>query len=297
MARSSFQNLLEYLGASLAITWVDLVPIRVSLAIARGFGSLAFALLAKRRKLAIANILLAGITQDPSEARSIARASFQHFSMLAVESLASSKLLTPDSFSRYVELEVDPETLALMKDSSQGILFVTGHLGNWEMTGTALSILKPLVAVARKMENPLFSRLMQRRNPRRSMEIVEKHAADRFSLLRALRAGKGLALLVDQHAASNGIWVPFFGTPASTVTSPARLHLATKCPIVLGYGKRVGPMKLHFTMLKPVRYEPSGDKEADVDRITTDLNRQLESFIRDCPEQYLWSHRRWRKHP
>lgn len=295
MGRSAFQNVIEYLGASLAVTWVDHVPIGVSLAGARAMGSLAFALLGRRRKLSIENVLRAGITADRAEARRIAKESFRHFSMLAVESLAATKLLTPESFDRYVELDIPEATKALMDDPSQGILFVGAHLGNWEMTGSGLSLLKPLVAVARKMDNPLFSGLLQRRNPRRAMEIVEKHSQDRLSLLRALRSGKGLALLVDQHATSNGIQVPFFGIPASTVTSPARLHLATKCPIVVGYGLRVGKMKMRLTLSDPIRYASSGDRDADIKRITTDLNTRLEACIRECPEQYLWSHRRWRQ--
>ena len=294
MSRGAFQNVVEYLGASLAVTWVDHVPLGLSLAAARGTGSLAYALLRNRRRLAIRNVLRAGITTDEAQARRIAKESFRHFSMLAVESLAATKELTPETFDRHVEMDFPAESLALMDDPKQGILFVTAHLGNWEMTGSALSLRKPLVAVARRMDNPLFTGLMRRRNPRRAMEIVEKHAQDRLSLLRALRSGRGLALIVDQHAASNGIVVPFFGIPASTVTSPARLHLATRCPIIVGYGRRLGPLRIRIQGSAPLRYEPTGNKEADVERITRDLNDRLETLIRECPEQYLWSHRRWR---
>ena len=292
--RNAVQNVVEYLFASVAVTLADAVPLRVSMAAARGLGSLAFQLLFRRRRLSIDNVLRAGITSDRREAERIALESFRHFSMLAVESLAASRLLTPETLDTYIELETTPETRALMADPTKGILFVTPHLGNWEITGSALSLMKPLVAVARNMDNPLFRGLMRRRNPRRAMEIVEKHASDRMSLLRALKSGKGLALLVDQHAASNGVMVPFFGIPASTVTSPARLHLATRCPIVYGYGYRISPMHHRIKASAPVCYEPSGDREADILRITADLNRKLEDCIRECPEQYLWSHRRWR---
>ncbi len=294
MARNPVRNVLEYLGASVALTLVDAVPLRVSLAGSRAVGGLAYRLLRRRARLAVSNVLRAGIAHDEAEAKRIARASFRHFAMLAVESLAASRLLTPETLDQYVEMDMPPETRALMEDPSQGILFVTGHIGNWEVTGSAISLVKPLVAVARRMDNPLFRGLMRRRNPRRAMEIVEKHATDRLSLLRALREGKGLALLVDQHAASNGVRVPFFGIPASTVTSPARLHLATRCPIVCGYGCRVAPMRHRIHYSAPIVYSPTGDRDADVQRITADLNRRLEDFIRACPEQYLWSHRRWR---
>lgn len=292
--RNALQNVTEYLLASIAVTLADAVPIGLSMAAARRIGDLAYLALWRRRRLAVANILAAGVADDPREARRIARASFRHFAMIAVESLAASRLLTPETIDRYVEMDMPPETRALLDNPAQGVLFVTAHLGNWELTGTAISFVKPLVAVARRMDNPLFRGLMRRRNPRRAMEIVEKHATDRMSLLRALRAGKGLALLVDQHAASNGVRVPFFGRPASTVTSPARLHLATRCPIVYGYGFRLAPMHHRIRYSAPLSYEPTGDRDADVLRITADLNRRLEDCIRQCPEQYLWSHRRWR---
>ena len=294
MGRSVFQNVVEYVGASIALTWVDHAPLGLSLAGARILGDLAYASLGRRRRLSIDNILRAGITADRREARRIARASFRHFSLLMVESLAATRELTPETFDRHVETSPPEATRALLDDPSQGVIFVTPHLGSWEVTGSALSLMKPLVAVARRMDNPLFTGLMRRRNPRRAMEIVEKHSPDRMSLLRALRSGKGLALLVDQHAASNGIVVPFFGIPASTVTSPARLHLATKCPIVCGYGRRVGPLRIRITFSEPIRYTPTADRDADVRRITADLNVRLEAYIRECPEQYLWSHRRWR---
>ena len=295
MGRSTFQNVVEYIGASIALTWVDHAPLGLSLAGARAMGDLAYALLGRRRRLSIDNILRAGITANRKEARRIARTSFRHFSMLMVESLAASKVLTPETFDRHVETELPETTRALLDDSTQGVIFVTPHLGSWEVTGSALSLMKPLVAVARRMDNPLFTGLMRRRNPRRAMEIVEKHSQDRMSLLRALRSGKGLALLIDQHAASNGIMVPFFGIPASTVTSPARLHLATKCPIVCGYGRRIGPLRIRIAFSEPIRYTASADRDADVRRITADLNARLEDLIRECPEQYLWSHRRWRE--
>ena len=293
--RNALQNVVEYVFASIAVTLVDIVPLRLSMAAARRLGDFAYLALFRRRRLAVSNVLRARITDDPREARRIARESFRHFSMLAVESLAATRLLTPDTLDEYIEMDMPPETRALMDDPSQGILFVTAHLGNWEITGSAISLVKPLVAVARKMDNPLFRGLMRRRNPRRAMEIVEKHATDRMSLLRALRSGKGLALLVDQHAASNGVQVPFFGIPASTVTSPARLHLATRCPIVYGYGFRLSPMHHRIHYSAPLRYEATGDRDADILRITADLNRRLEDCIREHPEQYLWSHRRWRQ--
>ena len=168
------------------------------------------------------------------------------------------------------------------------------HPRGWEVSGHVISFLKPLVAVARDLDNPYAQRFMLKRNPRRRIEIVAKHSKDRLALLRPLRAGKLLGLICDQHAASHGVVAPFFGHPASTVASPARLALATGTPVVCGFCVRTGPMKFRMVGYDPIWPKPTGDREADVLAVTTEINRQIETAVRRCPEQYLWSHRRWR---
>lgn len=286
---------LEYVPLRLAVGLVDLLPVRTALAFARGFGRATWVLLRRRRRTATQNVLLAGLAADPAEAERIARASFESFAMLSVESLKASRLVTPDTVDRYVSFEVPPETRELFEKPGQPVILASAHLGNWELSGHVISFTKPLVAVARTLDNPFAQRFMERRNPRRRIEIVAKHSKDRLALLRPLRSGKLLGLICDQHAASNGVVVPFFGHPASTVASPARLHLATGAPIVFGVCFRTGPMKFLMAASEPIRVAPTGDREADIRAITLAINEVAERFIRRFPEQYLWAHRRWRR--
>ena len=97
-----------------------------------------------------------------------------------------------------------------------------------------------------------------------------------------------------QHAASHGVMAPFFGHPASTVASPARLALATGTPVICGFCLRTGPMKFRMEAAEPIWPRPTGDREADVLALTEEINRRIEDVVRRYPEQYLWSHRRWR---
>ena len=278
----------------IAVAFIDALPSETALAWGRKLGRISWTCLLSRRKTAISNILFSGITSDVSEAERIAKASFESFGMLTVESLIASRVITPDNLADHVEMIMPPETEKLLADPKAGGIFVTAHLGNWEVGGHIISLWKKLVAVARSMNNPYAQAFMIRRNPRRNMDIVVKHSPDRMSLLRPLKTGQMLALLSDQHASSHGIMADFFGHPAKTVTSPARLHLATRCPIVCGFSVRTGPMKFKLVGSEPLFYERTGDSEADILRITTDLNKRLEAFIREYPEQYLWAHRRWR---
>lgn len=295
MAASKAVAFLEYVPLRLAVGLVDLLPVRVALALARGVGALAWVFLPGRRRTAIANVELAGVAKDAADARRIARASFGSFATLAVESLKASKLITPDTAERYAEFVAPPETFALFRDPKQPIILGSAHVGNWELSGHMASFFKPLVAVARNLDNPYAQRFMKKRNPRRRIEIVAKHSKDRMALLRPLRTGKLLGLICDQHAASHGVMVPFFGHPASTVTSPARLALATGVPVVCGFCVRTGPMKFRMEGTAPIWPKPTGDRDADVVALTTEINRRIEDVVRRYPEQYLWSHRRWRK--
>ncbi len=297
MARSDLLNLAEYVLARMAVGAVDAIPPRISLALARCFGTLGFLVLPGRRRIAVDNLLRTGVATHRAEAVRIARASFQHFARLTVEALVASRRITPENLGEHAEIELPEATARLLDDPNQGILMVTGHLGNWEVVGHIISFRKPLVAVARRMDNPLVNRFMERRNSRRNIEIIAKHAEDRHSLLRALRNGRSLGLIMDQHAASHGVDIPFFGLPARTVTSPARLHLATRCPIICGYGVRIAPLKYKLMYSEPLSFDLCGNREEDVRTILTELNRRLEVFIRRYPEQYLWSHRRWRDAP
>ena len=155
------------------------------------------------------------------------KASFESFGMVGVESLAAMRLVTPDTLERHVEMSIPSATAAVLDDPAQGVILVTGHLGNWELSGHIIAFRKKLVAVARSMNNPRVQRYLLHRNPRMNIEIVAKHAKDSLSLLRPLRAGRMLGIIADQHAASHGVKATFFGHPAMTVASPARLHLAT----------------------------------------------------------------------
>jgi len=294
MARTKALDLFEYIPLRVAVGIVDLLPIDVALSCGRGLAKMSWFLLGRRRRTAIENVLFSGVTTDIREAERIAKASFESFGMVTVESLAAKKLLTPDTLKDHIDISMPPETERLLADPEIGGIFVSAHLGNWEVSGHVISFWKGLVAVARTMNNPYSQAFMLRRNPRMHMEIIAKHSADRMSLIRPLKAGRMLGLVADQHAASHGVTADFFGHPAKTVTSPARLHLATRCPIVCGYCVRTGPMKFKMRASEPLMYEKTADHDSDILRITSDLNKRLEAFIRMYPEQYLWAHRRWR---
>lgn len=290
----ALRHICEYVGLWFALLIVDHLSVRSADALGRRLGTLAFAVARKRRRIAIDNILRAGMADDPHQAQVLARRSFQHFARLVIESLKSDRVFTEATWQQQVELNAHPDALALLQDETQGIILVSGHLGNWEIAAQLISFLKPVVGITRSMNNPYVDRLMKRRKPRNRFRLTPKHDADSGRFLRALKNGEVLALLVDQHARQHAMQIDFFGTPAATHTSPALLHLITRVPLCFGYCVRTGPMTFRFVAGPPINRKPTGNRQEDVRALLEQLTAELEKAVRAYPEQYLWAHRRWR---
>jgi KDO2-lipid IV(A) lauroyltransferase len=289
---------LEYIGLRFGLLIIDFLPFNVTARIAGGLAALWYRLDGRRRRIALENIARSGIAADPRDAARIARGSFRHLLLVVLESLGTSRFFDEANWRERVAVEIPEDTRALIESPEQGIILVSGHLGNWEVAAQLVSYLKPVTGITRAMNNPLAERLFRERKPRNRFTLTPKHDAKSGRLFEVLKKGDVLALLVDQHARQRGMRIDFFGVPASTHTSHALLHLVTRTPLVFGYCVRVppGPMTFKLVAGPPLRHTPTGDREADIRAILDALGRQLEDAIRAYPEQYLWVHRRWRDH-
>ena len=173
-------------------------------------------------------------------------------------------------------------------------MFVTGHLGNWELGGSYVAARGvPLEAVARRMENPLFDQYLTETRRRIGMTVI--HDADAVRRVpRALREQHSVAFLIDQGAVGlASTWVPFFGRYAKTPRGPAVFALRLRAPLLFACALRRpnGRFVLHF---EEVPVEQTGTLDADVDRIVASYTSTLERWVRRAPEQYFWHHRRWK---
>ncbi len=278
-----------------ALALFDALPPTASARLAAALGSLAYAADTRRRNTACENIRRSGIASDEPDVRRIAKASFRHFAGVIADSLKSDQLLAGGGWRNHVRMEIAPECMSILENPAQGVILASGHLGNWEIAAQFLSTIKPVVGITRRMNNPYADDLMQKRKPRHRFRLTPKHDTDTGRFLAALKEGEALALLVDQHAPlRQGMMVDFFGTPASTHTSPALLHLITKTPLCFGYCVKTGPDAFLFKAPPPIETTRTGKRETDVRAILEALTRALEAAIRQYPEQYLWAHRRWR---
>ena len=282
---------LEFAGVWFAVALIRRLSPTGCRRLASVLGSLGFVALNRRRDIACENIRLAGITQNETEVRRIARASMIHFLQVALTSLQTAG--GAKGQCRIIE-EIDPAARTALADPTQGVLLCSGHLGNWEAGLQAVAQQFPLLGIARRMNNPLVESFLQWRQ-NENIEITPKHDQDASRLLRALSEGRNLGLLFDQHAAGNrGIMVPFFGVPASTYASPAMLHLTTKAPICFCTCIQTDAQTYRLRIDAPFIYPRTGNRKQDTSAILLALNKKLEAAIREAPAQYLWGHRRWR---
>jgi KDO2-lipid IV(A) lauroyltransferase len=226
----------------------------------------------------------------------IARGAYANLGRVAAE----AAVLPLYGRERVLDLFDDAENWDVVERAragGSGILFVTGHLGNWELAGAYVAARGiPVDAIARHMANPLFDAYLTRTRERIGMRIVHDERAV-AQVPRAIRAGRGVAMLTDQETRGlASTWVPFFGRPAKTPRGPAVFALRLGAPLIFGCALRqpTGRYRMSF---EEVPIERTGDLEADVDRIVASYTAALERWVRRAPDQYFWHHRHWKYPP
>src|SRR3954465_12807448 len=174
----------------------------------------------------------------------------------------------------------------------------TAPFGNWEEAGHLFGALGfPPNSVARTLDNPHLDRFLRSFRERTGQKLIPKDGGyDRMLEVRG--SGRVLSFLADQDAGQNGMYVDFFGRPASTHKAIALLALEHRAPVVVGYARRGGPGFRYGVgcseLIEPDEFKgPPDDARLLTQRFTT----ALESAIRRDPDQYLWLHRRWKHQP
>ena len=254
--------------------------------------ALVWPLFVKRRRISVENILKCRVAADEAEARRIARKSFCHFAGHVCEALFAPKVITKENWREHFDFsEADPEAWDLLLEHlDTPILLVSGHHGCWEAATHVIPHRRPMIAIARVMDNPLLRRWMSKHNFRGAVTIISKNNGLNSAILEKWRREKSaLTILSDQHT-YGGAMLRFFGRPARTVTSAARLAIRFGVPVVVGSFVRIGPYMYRAVGGKPLVF----GNDADRDAATQQINDRLEEAIRKYPEQYLWMHRRWR---
>jgi len=296
MPRPTFRHRIEYLAYRLAVGLLRRMPEGLALRLGEALGWMAGILLRIRWRTVLDHLRHAFPDRDRRWRRRVARRSFRHLGREAVATFRLGRM-GPGQIRERTTVE-GFEALEEALDRGKGAIVVTGHFGNWEIGGASLAVRGiPLDVVAQRQRNPLFDQDLNRTRNRLHMRVIERKKAPR-EVLRSLREGRCVAIVGDQNLRRGGVFVDFFGRPASTARGAAIFALRTGAPLFLGLARREpGSSQRYRVALEEVVFVPSGDGDEDVRRLTEAHTRHLEEAVRSRPEQYFWQHRRWKTRP
>ncbi len=275
---------------------VGRLPLPVAAWVGRRVGDVAYALFWSRRRLALANLDRVFPERSPAERRRIYRNSCQHLGLVFVE--LCSLLARP--LPRFLErITIDGlEHVKAVMTSHGRALALSAHLGNWEILSAAHR-LSPyqLAVVVRPLDSPALNALADAVRNKTGVELIDKRRALR-PVLSALGQGRIVGILLDQNASRReGVFVPFFGRPASTSRSIAVLAVRTGTPVLPIFARREPDGRHRVVVLPQLEPLPTNDVEAAVVELTARCTAAIEAAIRETPEQWLWMHNRWRTQP
>jgi KDO2-lipid IV(A) lauroyltransferase len=272
------------------------LPERAAHRLASGVADRLFARGGRRRGAALANLALAYPELSPEGRLEIARASWLHTAWAMLDAVRARRFSDGELRRRvrFEHLERIEKALA----RGRGALILTLHFGSIELALLAAPLWGvPLTVIARPFANPWIQRDLARQRSRTGTRLLD-HDRAMARALRSLREGRCVALLNDQYARRRGgVLAPLFGARCFTAPGVALLALRSGAPVLPFYTVREGPERHRGVVLPELELERSGDLRRDVARATARANQALEEIIRLHPEQWLWSHRRFRRSP
>jgi KDO2-lipid IV(A) lauroyltransferase len=289
---------LLYGALARAATWVLM---RLPFPWLRGFCRLVVGRVARRlhgRAAEERMITAFGSALAPTQRLALLDAMFKNLADVPAEALAAARRGAGFVRSRFPDGPGIAKLRAIQQGRAGGTITLSGHIGNWEMVSYYLRIAgaRPLNVVAKRLPNPRLNQLVE--------ELRAVFGTPTFygdsgvtGLARVLARGETIGIVPDQDVEEiGGTFVDFLGRPAYTPIGPARLALATNSPIVVLFGKRVGD-RFELLVNDPIEPDRRAPRDAEIVRITRAWSDQVEAFIKQHPEQWMWLHDRWQTTP
>ncbi len=300
--RKKLIHIIEYIGFCAAVAAARILPVKILHAVCRAIGKLYYKT-SYRREIALQNIRHAfGDRLSEAEIERLALASFHSLMLTAAEMMSSPFRFkggrVRDTRYRTDHVEELFRKAKKVHDESGGCIFVTPHLGNWELLPYVSALIGiPLAIVMRPLNNPYLDRTIFSGRIASGQTLVPKRKA-MFTLERMLRKGKSIGMLPDQST-GRGLRMKFFGRTATVTPIPAIMAVTYQRPVVVVAACRTpDPYYFEGFVSDPIYPQPDcsapGAEQADIVRITRQINASMEEIIRKYPEQYLWMHNRWK---
>jgi Kdo2-lipid IVA lauroyltransferase/acyltransferase len=289
--KSAFQVEVEYLLARFVIATLEWTPLPIANRLGHLYARVLDLAIPRLRRVAMRNLEMAYPGKTPGERRHIADGVYRSIGRILV-SFARFPSIDEDNVRDWIRYE-GYEHFEEARQRGKGVLFATAHLGNWELSAFSHSLMaRPMHVVVRPLDNPRIDALVERYRALSGNHIIEKKDAAR-GILRALKSSQAVGILIDQNTTlDQGVFVDFFGKKACAGTAFVKLAHHSGAAVVPGFALWNDDEQRYV-----LRFYPEIPMTGDVDGDTQAVHAQLESVIREYPDQWLWIHRRWKTRP
>jgi len=269
------------------------IPRKVWLKFCGVLGSLAYYVVKDARNLTLRHLQLAFPEKSASAIKTLAKGTFKMLGKNSGELLRSTQIETLEDLEKIL-ITTGMENYAEAHARGKGVIFLTCHLGAFDLqvTNMAMRGLNPNIIGTPLKDKRLNDLLWQYRNMHGAIAI--ERGRETFRMIKILKSGGSVALLIDQDTKVKTRFVDFFGMPASTPVGATIFALKTGAAVVPCYIYLGGDGMQHMQILPEVPMKITGDDEVDMVYNTQVLTTFIENVIRQHPEQWVWMHERWR---
>ncbi len=289
---------LVYLLVRGIVAFAQSLSMAQAYAVARFLGWVMYSVDKRHRVVGLENLRMAyGDQMTEAQRDQTVRGVYRHFCMMLMEIFHTPRRISLENYRKYIKL-VGHEPVLDRLLSQKPMIMLSGHYGNWEMAGYVFGLFGfPTYSVARTLDNPYLERYLLSFRERTGQKMIPK-SGGYDQIVEVLESNKPLSMLADQDAGQRGLFVDFFGRPASTHKAIALLAIEHNAPVVVGVARRTGPgfrYELRCAqIIEPGEFTGGAD---DARLLTQRYTSVLEELIRQDPSQYLWLHRRWKHQP
>jgi KDO2-lipid IV(A) lauroyltransferase len=297
MSKSNLQINLEDLVARSLLVIFGWLPMRLALFAGSMMGRAGYYFSSRLRRTGQRNLALAFPELAQTDRRRLLRGCFENLGRL-LGVFSQFTTANTQTLRNLIECE-GLEHIDAARERGRGVILFTGHVGAWELSSFALSLVGyPLSFLVRRIDNPKIERLIDERRERLGNCTIDKRSAAREMLL-TLQGGGTLGILVDLNTLDReGIFVDFFGVPASTTFMLAKLALRTEAAVLPVFAPWDRARRRFLLKIEePLTVARSANHEDDVRRLTQLFTGVVEKYVRRYPDQWLWIHRRWKTRP
>ncbi|MGH9771919.1 MAG: lysophospholipid acyltransferase family protein [Candidatus Acidiferrales bacterium] len=288
---------IEHAGAWAGLKALGLLPRSVARFIGASFAAAAYLARTPLRRAAMFNLQLAFPDWADGERRRVARRMIRQVGWMAGE-FSQFPRYSRERIEKIVALD-GLENFDAARRRGKGVLFLTGHMSAWELAPFAFALYgHALHFLVRPINNRRVDALINRYRCLSGNRPIEKNRSAR-AILKVLGEGGTVGILSDHNTSlEEGVFVNFFGVPASTTAGLARIALRTDAAVVPGFLFWDAERRIYRLRFEPaVELARTDNEEADVRENTARFTRVIEEYVRTHPDQWLWVHKRWKTRP